>query len=143
MLAASLGALLILVAQFTALYHVHSPTSSAAIKTVGTGANHAWAPIPLALLAGVLAFAVYRHENRAALAALALIGVVVLLIALLGDLPDAHATGSGRIGRVAVRRGHLHARAPACTWRRSARSCSSSAAGSGLLLLGLPKPTKP
>lgn len=92
-LAASLGALLILVAQFTALYHLHSPTSSASIKTVGTGANHAWAPVPLALLAGVLAFAVYRHQNRAALAALALLGVVVLLIALLGDLPDAHSTG--------------------------------------------------
>jgi hypothetical protein len=92
-LAASLGALLILVAQFTALYHLHSPTSSASIKTVGTGANHAWAPVPLALLAGVLAFAVYRHENRAALVALALLGVVVLLIALLGDLPDAHSTG--------------------------------------------------
>ena len=70
MLAASLGALLILVAQFTALYHVHSATSSAPIKTVGTGANHAWAPIPLALLAGVLAFAVYRHGSRAALVAL-------------------------------------------------------------------------
>ena len=92
-LAASLGALLILVAQFTALYHLHSPTSSASIKTVGTGANHAWAPVPLALLAGVLAFTVYRHQNRAALAALALLGVVVLLIALLGDLPDAHSTG--------------------------------------------------
>jgi hypothetical protein len=92
-LAASLGALLILVSQFTALYHLHSATSSAPIKTVGTGSNHAWAPIPLALLAGVLAFAVYRHANRAAFAALALLGVVVLLIALLGDLPDAHATG--------------------------------------------------
>ena len=40
--------LALLVAQFTALYHLHSATSSAAIKTVGTGGNHAWAPIPLA-----------------------------------------------------------------------------------------------
>jgi uncharacterized membrane protein len=92
-LAASLGALLILVAQFTALYHLHSPTSSVPVRTVGTGANHAWAPVPLALLAGVLAFAVYRQQNRAALVAVALLGVVVLLIALLGDLPDAHSTG--------------------------------------------------
>ena len=92
-LAALLGALLIVVAQFTALYHVHSAASSTPIKTVGTGADHAWAPIPIALLAAVLAFAVWRYGNRTALIALALLGVVTLLIALLGDLPDAHATG--------------------------------------------------
>ncbi len=41
----------------------------------------------------LLAFAAYRSGSRAALAAVALLGVVTLLIALLGDLPDAHATG--------------------------------------------------
>jgi hypothetical protein len=92
-LAAALGALLILVSQFTALYHVHVATSSAPIKTIGTGANHAWAPIPIALLAGALAFAVYRRGSRTALIALIVLGIVMLLIALLGDLPDAHATG--------------------------------------------------
>jgi hypothetical protein len=80
-------------AQFTALYRVHSMTSSAVLRTVGTGANHAWAPIPLALLAGVLAFAVYRHGNRPAFIALAVIAVATLLIALLSDLPDARASG--------------------------------------------------
>ncbi len=92
-LAALLGALLIVISQFTALYHVHVATSVAPVKTVGTGGNHAWAPIPLALLAAVLAFAAYRYGNRAALLAIALLGVVTLLIALLGDLPDVHATG--------------------------------------------------
>jgi hypothetical protein len=92
-LTAALGALLILVSQFTALYHVHVATSSAPVKTVGTGANHAWAPIPIALLAAMLAFAVYRKGSRTALIALVVLGVVTLLIALLGDLPDAHATG--------------------------------------------------
>jgi hypothetical protein len=92
-LAAALGALLIIVSQFTALYHVHVPTSVAPVKTVGTGGNHAWAPIPLALLAAVLAFAAYRYRNRFALLAIALLGVVTLAIALLGDLPDVHATG--------------------------------------------------
>ena len=90
---ALLGALLILVAQFTALYHLHSATSSAVIRTVGTGGNHAWAPIPLALAAMALAYAVYRHGNRAALAGLVALGVATLLIALLGDLPDAHSSG--------------------------------------------------
>ncbi len=90
---ALVGALLVLVAQFTALYHVHSTTSSAAIKTIGTGGNHAWAPIPLALVAVALAYAVYRHGNRAALAGLLALGVATLLIALIGDLPDAHSSG--------------------------------------------------
>jgi hypothetical protein len=92
-LAAGFGAFLIIVSQFTALYHVHVATSAAPVKTVGTGGNHAWAPIPLALLAAVLAFAAYRYRNRTALLAIALLGVVTLLIALLGDLPDVHATG--------------------------------------------------
>jgi len=92
-LAALLGALLIVVSQFTALYHLHSTTSSEAIKTVGTGGNHAWAPIPLAIVAVALAYAVYRHGNRAALLGLAALGSATLLIALLGDLADAHSSG--------------------------------------------------
>jgi hypothetical protein len=92
-LAVVVGAVLIIVSQFTALYHVHVPTSVAPAKTVGTGGNHAWAPIPLALLAIVLAYAAYRYGNRLALLAIALLGIVTLAIALLGDLPDVHATG--------------------------------------------------
>jgi hypothetical protein len=92
-LGALLGALLVIVAQFTALYHLHSATSSAAIKTIGTGGNHAWAPIPLALAAAVLAYAVYRHGSRVALAGLLALGVATLLIVLIGDLPDAHSSG--------------------------------------------------
>jgi hypothetical protein len=92
-LGALLGALLVVLSQFTALYHLHSATSSVPIKTVGTGANHAWAPIPLALVAAALAYAVYRHASRVALIAIAALGIATLLIALLGDLPDAHASG--------------------------------------------------
>ena len=92
-LGALFGALLILVSQFTALYQVHSTAGAAAIKTVGTGANHAWAGIPLALVAAALAYAVYRYGNRAALAGLLALGVATLLIALLRDLPPTHATG--------------------------------------------------
>jgi hypothetical protein len=92
-LGALLGALLVLVSQFTALYHLHSATSSVPIRTVGTGANHAWAPIPLALVAAVFAYAVYRYGSRTALIGLAGLGIATLLIALLGDLPDAHSSG--------------------------------------------------
>jgi hypothetical protein len=83
----------VLVAQFIPLYHVHVPTSSAPIKTVGTGANHGWAPVPIALVCFALAAAVYRHGNRTALLGLTVLGVATLLIALLGDLPDAHSSG--------------------------------------------------
>jgi hypothetical protein len=92
-LGALFGALLVIVAQFTTLYHLHSATSSAAIKTVGTGGNHAWAPIPLALAALALAYIVYRPGSRVALAGLVALGVATLLIALIGDLPDAHSSG--------------------------------------------------
>jgi hypothetical protein len=87
------GALLVLVAQFVALYHVRVPTSSTPVKTVGTGANHGWAGIPIALVCFALAAAVHRYGNRTALVGLIVLGLATLLIALLGDLPDAHATG--------------------------------------------------
>jgi hypothetical protein len=90
---ALLGALLVLIAQFTALYHLHSATNAVAIKTVGTGGNHAWAPVPLALAAVALAYAVHRHGSRVALAGLVALGVATLLIALIGDLPDAQSSG--------------------------------------------------
>ena len=109
-LGALFGALLILVSQFTALYQVHSTAGAAAIKTVGTGANHAWAGIPLALVAAALVHAVYRYGNRAALAGLLALGVATLLIALFRDLPPATPAPSPPA-------------APVCTWRRSARWC--------------------
>jgi hypothetical protein len=90
---AALGALLVLVAQFTALYHVRVATSSVPVKTVGTGANHGWAPLPIALVCLALAFAVYRYRNRAALLGLVTLGIATLVIALAADLPDVHATG--------------------------------------------------
>jgi hypothetical protein len=92
-LVAIVGALLVLVAQFTALYDVRVVTSSIPVKTVGTGANHGWAALPIALVCLVLAFAVYRYGNRGALLGLATLGIATLVIALAADLPDVHATG--------------------------------------------------
>lgn len=88
-----LGALLLVVAEFTALYQVHTATSSTPIKTVSTGSNDSYALILLALLAAALGIGVFRAASRPALLAVGLVGLVALLIALLGDLPDAHATG--------------------------------------------------
>ena len=63
------------------------------VKSVSTGSNHAYAMVPIALLAALLAFAVWRAGSRPALLAIGLLGVLALLISLLGDLPDAHASG--------------------------------------------------
>jgi hypothetical protein len=92
-LVAAIGALLVIVAQFIALYHVRVATSSVAVKTVGTGSNHGWAALPLALVCLALALAVYRHGNRTALLGLSVLGIATLVIALAVDLPDVHATG--------------------------------------------------
>jgi hypothetical protein len=88
-----LGALLLVVAEFTTLFTVHVETSSAPIKTVATGSHHSYALLLIAIVVAVLAIAVWRDTSRPALLAIGLLGIVALLIALLGDLPDAHASG--------------------------------------------------
>jgi hypothetical protein len=88
-----LGALLLVVAEFTALYRVHTAASKNAIDSVTSGSHHAYALIPIAQLAVVLAYGVYRERSRPALLAIGLLGVLTLLIALIGDLPDAQASG--------------------------------------------------
>jgi hypothetical protein len=92
-LCALLGALLVLVSQFTPLYHVHPGTSPVPIKTVGTGASHTYAPVPLALLAVCFALAVALYRSRSSLLGLLVLGLATLAIALLSDLPAAHSSG--------------------------------------------------
>ncbi len=95
---ALLGALLLFVAEFTTLYEVHAATSSSPIATHGTGANHAYAMAVIAVCAVVLGVAVWRSGSRPALLGVGILGLVALLIALLGDLPDARATGLLTVG---------------------------------------------
>jgi hypothetical protein len=90
---ALLAALLLIVAEFTSLYQVHIATSGVPIKTVSGGANHSYAMLLVGLVAAGLGLAVWQAGSRPALLALGILGVVALLIALLGDLPDAQATG--------------------------------------------------
>jgi hypothetical protein len=88
-----LGALLLLVAEFTSLYQVHVATTSTPIETVSTGSHNSYAMIPIALLAAALGIGVWRSGSRPALLGVGVLGVVAVLIALLVDLPDTHATG--------------------------------------------------
>jgi hypothetical protein len=87
-----LGALLLLVAEFTTLFDI-STGAGPPVKSVGTGSHHAYALVPIALLAALLAYGVWRVGSRPALLAIGLLAVISLLIGLLGDLPDAHASG--------------------------------------------------
>src|SRR2546429_5244666 len=96
-----LGAALLLVAEFAPLLQVHSSASDRVVKTVATGVHHSYALLPVALLAAGLACVIWRTRSRLALLASALLGLLALVIALLGDLPDAQA--SGLIGTATTR----------------------------------------
>jgi hypothetical protein len=88
-----IGALLLLLAEFTPLYDQDVATSRIPLHTVHTGSHHDYALIPLGLLAAALSLAVFRSASRPALLALGALGVIAALIALIGDLPAADGRG--------------------------------------------------
>jgi hypothetical protein len=88
-----IGAALLLAAEFTTLFTIHSSAYGAPVRTEGTGAHQSYALVPVALLAAVLTIVAVRSGSRAALLGIGAMGLVALGIALLGDLPDAQATG--------------------------------------------------
>jgi hypothetical protein len=86
---AGLGVVLLIVAEFTPLLEVKTiQGNSLPDGVVNTGPHHSWALVPLALLAAVLAYGGARGGSRPALIALGVVGIIVALIAVLGDLPD-------------------------------------------------------
>jgi hypothetical protein len=91
--AALLGVLLLVVAEFTPLLHVHASSRLHLTRTVTGGSNHSYALLPVAVLAGGLAINAWQSGSRFSLLALGLLGLLAIGIALLGDLPDAHSTG--------------------------------------------------
>lgn len=92
LVAGLLGAVLLVVAEFTPLLTVHS-SATGVVETIQTGSHDSFALVPIALLAGFFSFVIWRNGGRLALLAIALLGIVALLISLLGDLPDAEASG--------------------------------------------------
>jgi hypothetical protein len=89
------------VAEFTTMAQVHTAVHHEPISTLSTGSHNDYAMIPLAALAALFVVAGVSGAgqgrrlpvHRLMLLAVALLGLVSLLIALLGDLPDAHGTG--------------------------------------------------
>jgi hypothetical protein len=92
-LGAVLAAAVLIVAEFTTLYTVRVVGEVAPVKSLATGSHHGYALIPIGVLVAALALALRRGVGRPALLALAALAVITLVIALLGDLPDAHRTG--------------------------------------------------
>jgi hypothetical protein len=90
---ALLGALLLIVADFTTLYTVHTSSGAAAAPSVSGHSNHSYAMVPIGLLAVLLALAVRVGGGRSAILAIGVLGVAALVIALAVDLPDAHSHG--------------------------------------------------
>jgi hypothetical protein len=93
-----LGAVALVIAELTTLYEVRSGARGAVVKSVGTGSNHGYAMALIAVCAVLLALGASRTRSRPALLAIGVLGVVALLIALLGDLPDAQASGLLALG---------------------------------------------
>jgi hypothetical protein len=90
---ALVGALLLVVSEFTTLFTIRSATG-ATLKSISTHSHDSYALIPIALVAVGLAWGAVASGSRWALIALGGVGLVALLIALIGDLPDAQATGT-------------------------------------------------
>lgn len=133
---ALLGALLLIVAEFTTLYRVHAVPSGSVVRTVASGSNHSYALIPIALLAVFLAVTFRQGGGRVALIGIGLAGVAALLIALVGDLPDARH--GGVLGSAA--RGYVNARAKASAglyMETLGAIILIATCGSGLLLTGV------
>jgi hypothetical protein len=130
-----IGAALLVISEFTQLYAIHIASQRAAVSTVKGGAHNSYAFAPIALLAIVLAYGGARERTRAALLALTALGVISLLIALLGDLPDAQASG------LLMRGGHLviaKATPGVAMYLESLGSVALILAGGLGLLLGAP-----
>jgi hypothetical protein len=98
---AALGALLLVVAEFTTLFTVHAASTHAALRSQSTGSHDHYALLPLAVLAFFLAAVALRTGSRTALAAITALGIAALLFGLVGDLSDAQRHGVLRIA------GHL------------------------------------
>ena len=89
-----LGALVLIGAELTPLLHIRTVAAHPRpVRTVQAGPHNGWALLPVAVAIVVLSLWASRSGNRLTIAAVGLLGLAALAIALIGDLPDAHATG--------------------------------------------------
>lgn len=87
---ALVACVLLAVAEFTDLNEIRIVTVTR--EGIGTGSNHGYALLIIALAGAVMAFGAFRGSRPAAIA-LAVLGAAALLVVLIVDLPDINATG--------------------------------------------------
>jgi hypothetical protein len=87
-----LGALLLILAEFTPLLQVS--TLQVTVKTVDTGPHHAYAQLIVALVALVFLWGAVKGGARPALWGLAGLAALSLLISVVHDLPDTSKAGN-------------------------------------------------
>jgi hypothetical protein len=92
------GAVVLAVSQFLNLYGTHIRSRHLLVATATAGSEHAYALLPVAIVAALLAYGVWRVGSRPALLGLGLLGLAALLITLLRDLPSAHRQGLWSLG---------------------------------------------
>jgi amino acid transporter len=96
--AALVAAALLLVAEFLPLFEVRTSAHDAVVKTVSSGSHHAYALVPIAVLAAAQARIWWRAPLRLPLVAMTVLAVAALVIALGRDLPDTQSSGLERSG---------------------------------------------
>ncbi|MEA2272566.1 MAG: hypothetical protein QOI98_1274 [Solirubrobacteraceae bacterium] len=90
-LAAVAGAILLVVAEFSAIYRIKAVT--AVVDSVTGYERHGIALALLGVAALPMAVGAWRRTSRPAMMALAALGAIALLIAVVADVPDIHKTG--------------------------------------------------
>lgn len=105
---AVLGALLLLAAEFTALYTIHAAGRPAPLRSTATGSHDSYALVPVAVLTLFMAYGIGRAGTRLALLAVGVLGALTLALGLIHDLPDAQRSGllqssAGRYEQAAAR----------------------------------------
>lgn len=95
--AAVAGPLLLIISDFTTLFQVKAVT--AVLKevpggVVSGGKNHSYAMLIIGLVAAPMSYGAVRGGSRAAMIALAVLGIAAAIIALAVDLPDATGTNT-------------------------------------------------
>jgi hypothetical protein len=86
------GAAALAIAEFAALYRVRTDVGHQIERSVSAGTHHAYALLPISVLAALLAGLLGR-SGWPVPAALVMLGLAALGIVLVGDLPDVHRAG--------------------------------------------------
>lgn len=90
---ASLGAALLVIAEFTTVYEVTVGSLEVVKRSATGGENHDYALLVVAAAAGLMTRAALASASRPPAAALVALGIAALAIALAVDLPDTRGSG--------------------------------------------------